>query len=161
MVLILMGVSGSGKTTIGRQLADELGWQFYDGDDYHPQANIDKMSRGIPLNDDDREPWLNGLRERIHNHLREGRPAVVACSALKRRYRELLLRDNAGAQLVYLRGDYDLILKRMTARTGHYMKAGLLKSQFEALEEPEGAMAVDISQEPEHIVGLIKRELGL
>lgn len=161
MVVILMGVSGCGKTTVGERLARDLGWRFYDGDDFHPQANIHKMARGIPLNDDDREPWLNILQKLINNHLKEGKPAVVACSALKKMYRDILLRDNGDARLVYLKGDYDLILERMDARMGHYMKSGLLTSQFQTLEEPQDAISIDISQEPERIVASIKRELGL
>lgn len=161
MVVILMGVSGCGKTTVGERLARDLGWRFYDGDEFHPQANIDKMARGIPLNDDDREPWLNILQKLINNHLREGRSAVVACSALKERYRNILLKDNDEARFVYLKGDYDLILERMDERMGHYMKSGLLMSQFQTLEEPEDAISIDISQEPQRIIASVKRELGL
>jgi len=161
MVVILMGVSGAGKTTIGQLLARDLGWPFYDGDDFHPQANIDKMRQGIALTDDDRDSWLAALQRLIRELLRESRSAVIACSALKRSYRDRLLSGEHNVRLVYLKGDYDLIRKRLQKRQSHFMKADLLASQFETLEEPEGALTVDIAQEPGAIVGLIKRALGL
>ncbi len=161
MVIILMGVSGSGKTLIGQLLAKDLGWPFYDGDDFHPQANIDKMSRGIPLNDEDRKPWLDILQQLIHKCLQEGQQAILACSALKQAYRDHLLKDNPGALFVYLKGTYDLILRRLQERKGHYMKADLLTSQFNTLEEPKGVLTIDVDQEPETIVQLIKQGLGL
>jgi gluconokinase len=161
MVIILMGVSGCGKSTIGKRLAEDLGWRFYDGDDFHPQANIDKMARGIPLNDGDRAPWLAILQEMINRHLEMDEPAVVACSALKRAYRDILLKDNDGAFFVHLKGNFDLILRRLKERKGHYMKPGLLESQFETLEESEELVSVDISGEPDVIVDLIRCELGL
>jgi len=161
MIVILIGVSGSGKTTIGQLLAEDLGWQFYEGDDFHPQANIDKMSQGIPLTDADRAPWLAALNRLIRDLIREGRSAVIASSALKQAYRDRLLRDRQDVRVVYLKGDYDLIQKRLQERPGHFMKASLLASQFDALEEPEGVLAVDTTQEPETLVSLIKRELKL
>jgi len=161
MIVILIGVSGSGKTTIGQLLAEDLGWRFYEGDDFHPQANIDKMRQGTPLTDVDRAPWLTALNRLIRDLVREGRSAVVACSALKQTYRDRLLRDTQGVCVVYLKGDYDLIQKRLQERPGHFMKANLLASQFDALEEPEGVLAVDTTQEPETIVSLMKRELKL
>ena len=161
MIVILIGVSGVGKTAIGQLLAEDLGWQFYEGDDFHPQANIDKMRQGIPLTDADRAPWLAALNRLIRDLVREGQSAVVACSALKQAYRDRLLRYTQDVRVVYLKGDYDLIRKRLQERPGHFMKANLLASQFDALEEPERVLAVDTAQEPETIVSLIKRELKL
>ncbi|MBI3300977.1 MAG: gluconokinase [Deltaproteobacteria bacterium] len=161
MVVILMGVAGAGKTTIGQLLATDLGWRFYDGDEFHPQANIDKMRQGIALIDDDRDSWLAALQHLIHKLLCESQPAVIACSALKQSYRDRLLSDKQEVRFVYLKGDYDLIRKRLQERQGHFMKANLLTSQFDTLEEPEGALTVDVAQEPQAIVSLIRRELGL
>ena len=161
MIVILIGVSGSGKTTIGQLLAEDLSWQFYEGDDFHPQANIDKMRQGTPLTDADRAPWLAALNRLIRDLVREGRSAVVACSALKQTYRDRLLKDTRDVRVIYLKGDYDLIRKRLQERRGHFMKANLLASQFDALEEPERVLAVDTAQEPETVVSLIKRELKL
>ena len=149
---ILMGVSGSGKTTIGSLLAGRLGWNFYDADDFHPPANIAKMAAGIPLNDDDRTPWLAVLHELIASSLRENRPGVLACSALKKHYRQILLAGNRDVQLVYLKGSFELIQERMAARSGHYMQPVLLQSQFDALEEPDDALTVDIAPGPETMV---------
>ena len=150
--LIVMGVSGSGKTTIGKAIADRLGWDFYDADDFHPQENITKMENGSPLTDSDRAPWLSSLHDLIASCLSRARPGVLACSALKERYRQKLLEGNEGVQLIYLRGSYDLIWSRMAARKNHYMKPEMLRSQFEALEEPTDALVVDISQSVDDIV---------
>jgi gluconokinase len=157
MVIVLMGVSGSGKTTVGTQLADRLGWTFADGDDFHPPANVEKMSRGEPLTDADRWPWLRAVRDFIAERLAADAPAVVACSALKAAYREVLLEGNDGAELVYLRGEYDLIRDRMEARSDHFFDAELLDSQFEALEPPgaEEAYVVDVDASPDAIVDTI------
>ena len=158
--ILLMGVSGSGKTRIGKLLATHLGWQFYEGDKFHTPENITKMSSGTPLNDDDRIPWLISLNKLISTSLKESRPGVLACSALKEQYRQLLLRDCQGVLIVYLKGSYDLIWSRMSARPHHYMKPKMLKSQFEALEEPLNALVIDISQPVEEIVGLILGDLA-
>ncbi len=149
---ILMGVAGSGKTTVGQALAQKLGWDFYDADDFHPPANIAKMAGGIPLDDNDRAPWLDALHERIASSLAANRPAVLACSALKERYRQRLLEGHDGVQIVYLKGSYDLIRSRMEQRVNHYMKPSMLKSQFEALEEPHNAITVDVSLSVPEIV---------
>jgi len=133
-----MGVSGSGKTTIGRLLAQDLGWPFYDGDDFHPQANIDKMRQGIPLTDDDRDAWLTALRQQIETFIDNRQSAVLACSALKQAYRERLRGDRPEVRFIYLKGDYALIRQRLQGRQGHFMKADLLSSQFATLEEPKG-----------------------
>jgi gluconokinase len=157
--LIIMGVSGSGKSTIGQAVAEKLGWDFYDADDFHPPANVTKMAQGIPLNDDDRVPWLAALHDLISSRLKENRPGVLACSALKERYRQQLLAGNEDVQIVYLKGSYDLIRSRMSTRAGHYMKPEMLKSQFDALEEPEHALAVDIGSPPEEIVAQIVKSI--
>lgn len=156
---IVMGVSGCGKTSVGKALAESLGWDFYDADDFHPPENIAKMAGGIPLSDKDRAPWLESLRALISSCLLTDKPGVLACSALKERYRQTLLDGNPGAQLVYLKGSYDLIWSRMTQRPGHYMKPEMLKSQFDALEEPKNALVVDISLSVEQLVAQILSNL--
>lgn len=161
MVLILMGTTGCGKTTIGRMLADRLGWPFYDADDFHPQQNVDKMRAGIPLTDADRLPWLDRLHGEIKGWLSRGRGTVLACSALKQHYRERLGVDQAAVVTVYLKGSYALIRKRIGERRHRYMPAGLLKSQFEALEEPQDGLCVDITLTPEIVVQTIIESLNL
>jgi gluconokinase len=160
MVIILMGVTGSGKTTVGRGLARELGWDFYDADDFHPAANVEKMSRGVPLEDSDRAPWLAALRELVGERVRRGENAVLACSALKESYRDCLLIDE-GVKLVYLKGDHRLIEERLRGRRGHFMKASLLDSQFDALEEPARALRVEVSSPPAEIIKTIRDGLGV
>jgi len=152
---ILMGVSGSGKSAVGQALAKRLGWDFYDADDFHPPANLTKMSSGIPLDDEDRAPWLDSLHKLISSSIQENRPAVLACSALKERYRQRLRDGNEGVQLVYLQGSYDLIWSRMSARTGHYMKPQMLQSQFDALEEPQNALVLSVELSIESLVQAI------
>lgn len=159
-VIVLIGVSGSGKTTIGRLLSEELGWKYYEGDDFHPQPNIEKMKNGIPLDDADRTPWLETLRDLIRNCLERGDSAVVACSALKESYREILLVDER-VNLIYLKGDYELIRQRLRKRRGHFLDPKLLDSQFAALEEPTAAMQVDVSLNPGEIVKSIRSGLRL
>jgi gluconokinase len=157
--IIVMGVSGCGKTSVGKALAGKLGWDFYDADDFHPPGNVAKMANGSPLDDADRAPWLAALHNLISSSLKAGRPGVLACSALKKRYRQLLLDGNNGVQLIYLKGTYDLIWSRMQKRTDHYMKPQMLKSQFEALEEPVNAITVDISMSVENIVQEILKQM--
>jgi gluconokinase len=161
MIIILMGVTGCGKTTIGKQLAHELSWPFYDGDDFHPRANVEKMCSGIPLTDDDRDPWLATLQNLILEKLRAMQPAILACSALKQKYRDRLQVDRENVRLVFLQGDFATIAERLAARTNHYMNPNLLASQFAALEEPHDALVVDIAQSPESIVSRIRMELEL
>ena len=153
--IIVMGVSGSGKTSVGTALAEALGWDFHDADDFHPASNVAKMADGIPLDDSDRAPWLDSLNEWLRSCLTRNRPGVLACSALKESYRTTLLEGTSGVQLVYLKGSYDLIQSRMVGREGHYMKPHMLQSQFEALEEPSRAWTVDVSLPVDEIVRII------
>jgi len=155
-----MGVTGSGKTTIGRALAESLNWQFVDADDFHPPANVAKMRAGIPLDDTDRAPWLAALRAAIDNWLRSKTNVVLACSALKQAYRDQLM-FSPDVRLVYLRGSRDLIAHRLTERRDHYMDPGLLTSQFAALEEPTNALVVDVDASVPEIVTRIRTSLGL
>ncbi len=152
MFVILMGVSGSGKTTIGRLLAQRLNCPFYDGDDYHPPANVAKMATGIPLDDEDRAGWLAALADIIRDGLGRGEDGVLACSALKEKYRDVLRVDPARVKFFYLRGSYDTILQRMAERGEHYMKPAMLQSQFEALEEPANVPWLDVTLQPDEIV---------
>ena len=159
--IILMGVSGCGKTAVGTRLSGTLGWPFFDGDDFHPDENIAKMSQGIPLNDEDRATWLAKLHDLITEHLRAGISMLLVCSALKQKYRDQLREGNPGIVFVYLKGSYELIFSRMQNRASHYMKAGMLKSQFNTLEEPVEALVVNIDQSIESIVIQILDELNL
>jgi gluconokinase len=160
MVIVLMGVAASGKTTVGRMLAEELGWTFYDADDFHPRANVEKMSRGVPLDDEDRRPWLETLRELIKECLSLGREAVLACSALKESYRDMLLIDER-VRLAYLDAERELIRERLSERSDHFMKARMLDSQFAALEEPEASTHYDASRQPAELVREIRERLGV
>lgn len=161
MVIVLMGVSGSGKTTVGRLLAEVLGWSFYEADEYHSAASVEKMRGGTPLDDADRRPWLEALRELVRGCLARGESAVLACSALKESYREFLLVDDERVALVYLKGDYEVIRQRLDQRQGHYMSPSLLGSQFDTLEEPTAATQVNVSASPDEIVKEIRSRLGL
>ncbi|HJZ60155.1 MAG TPA: gluconokinase [Gemmataceae bacterium] len=162
MIVVLMGMSGSGKTTIAKILAKQLGWTFVEADDYHPAANVEKMHRGEPLTDDDRRPWLDALRRRIDEACERGENVVLACSALKHAYQEYLERDEPGCvQYVYLHGSEDLIRQRLAARKGHFMNPSLLHSQFETLEPPADAVRVEITPPPEVIAAQIREKLGL
>lgn len=158
--VIVMGVAGSGKTTVGQALAQRLGWDFYDADGFHPIENISKMASGIPLDDSDRAPWLASLHALIAASLKEERPAVLACSALRESYRQKLLEGNNDVLVVYLKGNYDLIWSRLSARRDHYMKPQMLRSQFDVLEEPTDVLTMDITMSMEEIVGAIVEHLG-
>jgi len=163
-VVIVMGVSGCGKSTIGALLAGRLQWQFEDADWLHPAANIEKMHSGIPLTDEDRWPWLDAVAAWIDQCRLSRRHGVVACSALKRRYRDILIGDRTDVRLVFLKGDEELIARRIAARHEHFMPRSLMHSQFEALEEPgpdENPITVSIEPRPEQIVMQILSALNL
>ena len=155
MIVVLMGVSGSGKTTIGELVAKRLGWRFIEGDEFHPPENVAKMKAGVPLEDADRWPWL----ARLNKELREKTDAILACSALKASYRERLAQGIDRFITVYLDGDFALINERMKSRHHRYMPAALLESQFAALEPPADAIRVDVAADPSSCVALIHRRL--
>ena len=159
MVIVLMGVSGSGKTTVGKLLAEALGAEFAEGDSYHPPENVEKMRRGIPLDDADRWPWLEILSTVIDRWLTAKKTVVLACSALKQSYRDVLAKGRPQVRFVYLEGDEALIRSRLDQRRGHYMPASLLKSQIAALEPPADAITVEIAGSPQAIVAEIRRHL--
>ncbi len=163
-ILVVMGVSGSGKTTIGTQLALALRWNFEDADWFHPTRNIDKMHAGIPLTDEDRAPWLIGIADFIDQARLGGHHAVVTCSALKRRYRTVIIGNRPDVRLIYLKGDMELIGRRIATRHEHFMPATLLQSQFDALEEPgpdENPVVVSVEPRPREIVAQILEALKL
>lgn len=161
MILVLMGVSGSGKTVVGIELAEQLEWAFVDADDLHPVANVEKMARGEPLDDADREPWLQSIMQIIEELCRKGISIVLACSALKEAYREKLLATGGCVEYVHLTGSFELIAERLARRKGHYMPPSLLKSQFETLEPPTEALEVDVTPPPPEIAREIRERLGL
>lgn len=154
-IFLLMGVSGSGKTTVGRLLADRLAVRFVDGDDLHPEANVRKMASGTPLTDDDRAPWIDAVRARIARAISTGDGLVVACSALKESYRRLLVKEGEPVRLVHLSGPRDLIAARLRDRSGHFMPPGLLESQFRDLDAPADALVLDIRLDPADLVDRI------
>ena len=160
MIVIVMGVVGAGKTTVGTLLASQLGWEFADADDFHPKSNVDKIRNGIPLTDEDREPWLDHLRETIAAWIAAGKSVVLACSALKNSYRSKL---SVGSQVrfIYLKGTGPLIAKRLRSRHGHFAGESILASQLGDLEEPESAITVKIEDSPEEIVAKIRKNLAI
>jgi gluconokinase len=160
MIGVVMGVSGSGKTTVGSQLAVTLNWMYYDADNFHTRENREKMSNGIPLTDEDRAEWLKKLRGLISRFIEKKQKMILACSALKESYRQIL-KANDDVRFVYLRGTYEQIEERMRQRKWHYMKPEMLKSQFEVLEEPKDVLTMDISKTPKEIVELIRKEWNL
>ena len=161
MIVVVMGVSGSGKTTVGRALADALGWEFFDADDYHSAANVAKMRSGTPLTDADRAPWLQTLHDLLGRLLAERRSAVLAASALRAAYRDVIAGGRAGIEFVHLTGSPELLRSRLAHRTGHFAKADLLDSQLATLETPADAFTVDVAPPPAAIVATIRRGLKI
>lgn len=161
MIIVLMGVAGTGKTTIGKLLAADLNWQFFDGDDLHSPESLDKMNHGIALTDTDRKPWLDRLQKQISKANRQGDNAIIACSALKKSYRDHLQKDHNGVIFIHLRGDFSLIQKRLEQRPGHFFKADLLPGQFAELEEPADALTINVSSAPQAIIQFIKSRLRI
>jgi carbohydrate kinase (thermoresistant glucokinase family) len=163
-ILVVMGVSGSGKTTVAEKLAAALGVEFLEGDKFHPPSNVEKMKSGTPLTDEDRWPWLRAIAAKIDEWRAEGKGGVITCSALKRTYRDILIGNRPQVRVVYLKGSHDLIHQRMAARRGHFMPVGLLDSQFATLQEPgpdERPIVTDIVGTPAEIVADIIRQLGV
>jgi gluconokinase len=162
VILVVMGVTGSGKSTVGKLLARELNWTFVEGDDYHPKANVEKMRRGIALNDADRQPWLDAIRRQLDEAIARGENVVLACSALKHAYQDYLAAHAPeSVRFVYLFGSEELIKQRLAERKGHFMNPQLLHSQMETLDPPEGALRVDVSPPPAAIVAEIRRRLAI
>jgi gluconokinase len=159
VIVIIMGPTGAGKTTIGAMLATQLNWQFADADTFHPPANIEKMSHGIPLADADRAPWLEAMRKAILEWIAAGKNVALACSALKRAYRDEL-RPSPEVKIVYLKGDYALFAERIRHRHGHFADEQILAGQFADLEEPTDAITMDAAQSPEQIVAEIRKRLA-
>ena len=160
-VLIIAGVAGAGKTTVARLLAVDLGWAFCEGDDFHSAGNLQKMGAGVPLTDEDRWPWLQGLKRRLDRAIREDRSLVVACSLLKESYRNFLINDLDSVRAVFLQADEHLVKERLSRRSPHFFSKELLQSQLEAWEEPQEGIVVDASQAPAEIVREIKKKLRL
>ena len=159
MFILVMGVAGSGKTTVGKALSDALGWPFYDADDFHSAENVRKMASGVPLTDDDRRPWLDRLHKLIAERSEQAENGVLACSALKQKYRTILCADS-DVEVVYLKAQPDLIRSRLNLRRGHYMPPQLIESQFRDLEEPQAALSVDAACSTEQAVAFIRAKLG-
>jgi gluconokinase len=161
VIVILMGVTGCGKTTVGALLAQERGWEFYDADDFHPAENVAKMKSGAPLTDQDRWPWLDRLNALLLDSERQGKNLVLACSALKQAYRDRLVRGCTAVRLVFLEGEAELIRARLASRRGHYMNPALLASQFAILEPPPDALRLDVAGSPGQLVQRIREALAL
>jgi gluconokinase len=155
-----MGVSGTGKSTIGKLLSDRTGWDFYDADDFHSPTNLDKLNRGIALTDSDRLPWLKELHQLITHVLGSKKQGILACSALKAQYRQILQGESSEVIFIYFKGDYDCIQNRVQQRTGHFMNPSLLRSQFDTLEEPQNALTIDVALNPEAMVEEILKKIS-
>jgi gluconokinase len=162
VIIVLMGVTGSGKTTVGERLAAELGWPFHEGDRYHSASSIAKMRRGVSLTDEDRRPWLDQIHVVMRRHVDRREHAVVACSALKRAYRDTLRGDLRGVRFVYLKGSRELLARRLAARTDHFMDPALLDRQIATLEEPsDAAVTIDVAEPVAETVETIRKALGV
>lgn len=161
MLILIMGVAGSGKTTVGTRLASALGWEFADADDFHSPENVAKMAAGIPLTDEDRGPWLHDLEALVRQFTLSGRNLVLACSALRASYRHLLCSASSQTAIVYLKADRSLISERLAQRQGHYMPASLMESQFKGLEEPNDAIMIPADWRPDQIVAAMRAHLSL
>lgn len=161
MIVVIMGVTGSGKSTVGSRLASDLGWPYYDADDFHPPENVERMQSGVPLTDAHRQPWLQAIRRRMDEVITRGQSAVIGCSALKASYREVLGAGDENVHFVYLRGDEALLAERLRHRVGHFMNPRLLGSQLETLEEPASALRVEIALPLSAQVRRIREELAL
>jgi gluconokinase len=162
VIVVLMGVTGTGKSTVGKLLASQFGWTFVEGDDFHPKDNVEKMRQGIALDDEDRKPWLDAIRHRLEQASQRNENVVLACSALKHSYQHYLAGfDPEAVRFVYLFGSQEVIKQRLAKRTGHFMNPALLASQFEALEPPEDAIRVDVNQTPAAIVAEIRSRLAI
>ena len=159
-IIIIMGVAGCGKSTIGSMLAHELGWDFYDADDFHSKSNRTKMAHNISLTDEDRADWLDSLWSLIGQNIQNEKSIVLACSALKKSYRDILM-INEQVEFIYLRGTYEQIEARLLQRSGHFMSAKMLASQFDILEEPQDALTIDITHTPQEIISTIRKGLAL
>ncbi len=160
MIIVLMGVTGSGKSTVGNLLAKQLGWRFFEGDDFHSPDNIQKLRRGEPLSDEDRKPWLEAIREAIRTAIDRGENAVIACSALKKSYRKVLQIDGQ-VSFVYLKASIALIQERLKNRVGHFMNPSLIQSQFATLEEPGEGLQIDAGLSPAEIVQVIRNKFSI
>jgi gluconokinase len=160
MIIVLMGVTGSGKSTVGNLLAQQLGWRFFEGDDFHSPDNIQKLRRGEPLSDEDRKPWLEAIREAIRTAIDRGENAVIACSALKKSYRKVLQIDGQ-VSFVYLKASIALIQERLKNRVGHFMNPSLIQSQFATLEEPGEGLQIDAGLSPAEIVQVIRNKFSI
>ncbi|HJT21494.1 MAG TPA: gluconokinase [Nitrospira sp.] len=162
MVIILMGAAGAGKTTVGRELAQRLGWRFCDGDWFHSPRNVEKMARGVPLSDDDRRPWLEEIRRAIAEWVTARDHVVLACSLLKESYRATVVADHRNeVKIVYLRADIGLLQRRLAGRQDHFMGVRLLESQLDTLEEPTDALILDASASPDNLIRQIRSALNL
>jgi gluconokinase len=160
-IIVLMGVAGCGKTTTGKALAEALGWKFKDADEFHSANNIQKMGSGVPLNEEDRAPWLKSIRAHIEDNLQSNTPYILTCSALKQSHRDALLANKARVRVVYLKADLELLRSRLKTRQNHFMKESLLDSQFTALEEPQGIITLDASQPVADLVATIRKQYGI
>lgn len=161
MIIVITGVAGVGKTTVGALLAQKLSWQFIDADDFHPESNISKMRQGIPLTDEDREEWLKNISAELSKKEKEVINVVLACSALKESYRKKIISVSKNILWVFLEGSFELISKRLINRTNHFMPPGLLQSQFDILEVPTNALIIDSSLSPDQIISVIEKKCNI